>query len=489
MWYQGAVCYEIYVPSFCDSNQDGIGDINGIISKLPYLKDLGIKGIWLTPFYPSPRVDNGYDISNYREVDPQFGTLDQLISLIELAHQMGMRVIIDMVINHTSNQHPWFIESKKSKDNPYRDYYIWEPVISNNWESFFAGSAWEYDETTKEYYYHAFSKEQVCLNYSYPKVRDEIFDILRYWLELGVDGFRFDVINFLKMQRNHLPDNPMDGETQIHRYDKNQEGIFEFIEEIKDFCSQWPDKFLLGEVGEDALEDMLPYVGEKRLDAVFNFNIGSMEEFDVTKLWKELLDCEAHGLVPTLFFSTHDMRRHISRLCNGSKEMAKLLLFLMMTLKGIPFLYQGEEQAVVDFCPSNIEEIQDIQGKLWYSNAVLQGKSKEEAFSLAYKNTRDFSRKLLTWDENLEEEFLLFYKNIIRFRNEHEVLQYGEYNFIKLEDSILSYQRSYEGQAIHVLLNFGDVEVPLNQNKDYVISTQKGTKTLKPYQGVAYFNM
>ena len=487
MWYQNAVCYEIYVPSFCDSNGDGIGDINGIRSKLPYLKKLGIKGIWLTPFYPSPRVDNGYDISNYKEVDPQFGTLEQLISLFKEAHHLGIRVMIDMVINHTSNQHPWFLESKKSKDNPYRDYYIWEPVVKNNWESFFAGSAWEYDETTNEYYYHAFAKEQVCLNYSNPMVLQEVFDILRYWLKLGVDGFRFDVINFLKMKKNHWPDNPMEGEKQIHRFDKNQEGILVLIEQIKRFCMKWPDKFLLGEIGEDKLEDMLPYVGTNRLDACFNFNIGSMEHFDLSKLWSELLACERHGIVPTLFFSTHDMKRHISRLCHGNREMAKLLAFLLLTLKGIPFLYQGEEQGVLDFCPKNIDEIQDIQGKLWYNNSVKQGKSPEQAFELAYQNTRDFSRKLLAWSEMENNDIITFYQEIIAFRNEHKALQFGEYEFLELEDDILHYQRRHGEEKMTMLLNFSSIEIPLCQEKNYVFTTQPEIKTLKPYQGVAYF--
>lgn len=256
MWYQHTVFYEIYVPSFCDSNGDGIGDLQGIVSKIPYLAQLGIKGIWLTPFYPSPRVDNGYDIRDYCNVDQVFGTMEDFKCLLERAHAYGIRVIIDVVINHTSNQHPWFLESKKSKDNPYRDYYIWEEKPRNNWESFFAGSAWEYEQETKEYYYHAFSKEQVCLNYSNPRVKEEIFQVLKFWLDLGVDGFRFDVINFLKVQRTNWPDNPFDGHKQIHKYDKNQAGILEFIEELKSYVSKWQDKFLLGEIGEDCLEDM-----------------------------------------------------------------------------------------------------------------------------------------------------------------------------------------------------------------------------------------
>nr|WP_295678032.1 alpha-amylase family glycosyl hydrolase [uncultured Lachnoclostridium sp.] len=486
MWYQRTVFYEIYVPSFCDSNGDGIGDLQGIISKIPYLSELGIKGIWLTPFYPSPRVDNGYDISNYYDVDKTFGTMEDFKHLLERAHEYGIRVIIDVVINHTSNQHPWFLESKKSKENTYRDYYIWEEKPKNNWESFFAGSAWEYEKETNEYYYHAFSKEQVCLNYSNPRVKEEIIQVLKFWLDLGVDGFRFDVINFLKMQRDKWPDNPYENGKQLHKYDKNQPGILKFIEELKSFVSNWNDKFLLGEIGEDYLEDMLPYVGKEKLDACFNFNIGSIENFDLKKIYEELVKCEKHQIVPTLFFSTHDMKRHFSRLCKEQINHAKLLAFMMLTLKGIPFLYQGEEIPTKDFRPKSIEEIQDIQGRLWYNNAIKQGFNKEEAFALAYQNTRDFSRSLLEWkDEDLNEDFYQFYQTMIAFRNENEILQTGNYDFIALEDFVLSYRRTSGNQSITFYLNFGETEVLLPKGYQKVLGTQEESEVLKPMNAVA----
>jgi len=228
-WLLERVFYEIYTPSFFDANNDGKGDIPGIIQKLDYLVSMGIGAIWLTPFYRSPKVDNGYDISDYMSVDPEYGSTDDIIALIREAHKRNIKVVIDMVLNHTSDQHPWFLQSRLSKDNPKRNWYIWKDAtgssLPNNWESFFGGSAWEYDQKTDSYYYHAFSKSQVDLNWAYPLVRSAMYDILKYWLEMGIDGFRLDVINFLKTG-TEFPDNPYDNSRvkQIHRFDKDQEG-------------------------------------------------------------------------------------------------------------------------------------------------------------------------------------------------------------------------------------------------------------------------
>lgn len=491
MWYQNSVFYEIYIPSFCDGNGDGIGDFKGLLSKLPYLKELGIKGLWLTPFYPSPRVDNGYDISDYCSVDASFGTIEEFKELLDKAHAYGIRIIIDMVLNHTSTMHPWFLDSKANKNSPYRDYYIWKKEIPNNWESFFSGSAWEYDEQTEEYYYHAFAKEQACLNWSNELVKEEMFRVLSFWLDLGVDGFRFDVINFLKTDPDFNKNNPIENQEITHKYDKNQDGILPIIEEIKAYVSKYKDKFLLGEIGEDALEDMLPYVGSDKLDACFNFNIGSISEFNIETIYNELQKIEKANILPTLFFTTHDTRRHFSRLCKENTSFAKVLILMVLTLKGIPFLYQGEEFPMKDFCPQNLEEMQDIQGIIKYNNAIENGKSKEEAFSIAYEGTRDFSRSLLSWDENfiIDEGVYQFYKKAIALRNASKALQYGNYDYLQLDDGVLCYGRTSEQESYKIYLNFSDKYYPLSVSGDVILSTEEFKGGLEPYQGVVFLGV
>ena len=289
VWWKETVFYEIYMPSFKDGNNDGIGDFKGIASKLDYLHKLGVKGIWLTPFYPSPKVDNGYDISDYYNVDKDYGTLEDFKDFLEKAHKLDIKVIGDIVLNHTSSEHPWFKESRRSKDNEKRDFYIWRKGKPNNWESFFGGDAWEYDDVTKEYYYHAFAKEQVDLNWANPRVYDEMIKVLKFWLDLGVDGFRFDVINFLTVNEDLSDNNPYDenGE-QIHKFDKNQKGILDIIRRLaKEIKNIKEDAFLVGEVGSEDLNDLIDYSGKDLLDVVFNFNLGSMESFSAEKIYKE----------------------------------------------------------------------------------------------------------------------------------------------------------------------------------------------------------
>lgn len=491
MWYQNSVFYEIYIPSFCDGNGDGIGDLQGLLSKLPYLKDLGIKGLWLTPFYPSPRVDNGYDISDYCNIDAVFGTLEEFKILLKQAHSMGIRIMIDMVLNHTSTKHPWFLESRRDANSAYRDYYIWKKEIPNNWESFFSGSAWEYDEQSKEYYYHAFSKEQACLNWNNEKVKEEMFRVLSFWLDMGVDGFRFDVINFLKTDPDFHKNNPMENGEQKHKFDKNQEGILPVIQEIKTYISKYEDKFLLGEVGEDALEDMLPYVGSDKLDACFNFNIGSISEFNIETIYNELQKMEEAKILPTLFFTTHDTRRHFSRLCGENTSFAKAVILMMLTLKGIPFLYQGEEFPMKDFCPGNLEEIRDIQGITKYKNAMKDGKSEEEAFLIAYEGTRDFSRSLLIWDDYsiIDEDVHQFYKCAIAFRNTSNALQYGNYEYLTLNDGVLSYGRKAQQETCKIYLNFSDKYCPISESGNVILSTEEFKGGLEPYQGVVFLSV
>ncbi|WP_051633474.1 glycoside hydrolase family 13 protein [Bacillus sp. UNC41MFS5] len=485
-WWKQSTFYEIYMPSFKDGNGDGIGDFIGMTSKLDYLKELGIDGLWLTPFYPSPKVDNGYDISDYYGIDPEYGTMADFETFIKEAHQRGIKVIADLVLNHTSSEHQWFQESKSSMDHPKRDWYIWrdEP---NNWESFFGGPAWEYDRETDQYYYHAFAKEQVDLNWANPEVKQAMFDVMQFWLEKGIDGFRLDVINFLKVN-DAFQDNRYDlkNKEQIHLYDKDQEGIIAIIEEIAEFVHQYPEKFLVGEVGSEDLEVLKKYSGLNKLDVVFNFNIGSMGEFDTGRLFQQLVETEKtydSSQIPTLFFSSHDMSRHISRF-GGNEDRAKLVATLMLTAKGVPFIYFGDEIGMRDWITDDLSKMKDIQGIMGYTLALQAGKSPEEALVVANEKSRDKSRTPMQWNShdnvgfseglpwitvpedaykvtvedqiNDPESMLSFYKKLLKLRKEHSSLQFGDYEFLRNEDGMIYFVRTDSVEKILVVLNFTD---------------------------------
>jgi glycosidase len=483
-WWKQSTFYEIYMPSFKDGNGDGIGDFAGITSKLDYLKELGVDGLWLTPFYPSPKVDNGYDISDYYGIDPDYGSMADFELFIQEAHVRGIKVIADLVLNHTSSKHQWFQESKSGKDHPKRDWYIWSDK-PNNWESFFGGSAWEYDENTGQYYYHAFAKEQVDLNWANPEVKAAMMDCMKFWLEKGVDGFRFDVINFLKVNDN-FRDNPFDElkNEQIHLYDKDQDGILAVIEEIADFVHQYPDKFLVGEVGSEDLAILKQYSGLNLLDVVFNFNIGSIENFDAEKLFQQVVATENvydQSQISTLFFSSHDMSRHFSRF-GGDEDRAKLVAAFMLTAKGVPFIYQGDEIGMRDWACDDISKMKDIQGITHYQLALQAGKSQEEALVIANEKSRDKSRTPMQWsaehhvgfsekepwitipedaynvtveDQQMDSTSMLtFYKKLMRLRKTHSALTNGNYEFLRDEDDMISFARKDRAEKIVVALNF-----------------------------------
>lgn len=513
MWFLETVFYQIYMPSFKDGNGDGIGDFKGIIEKLPYLKDLGVGAIWLTPFYPSPKVDNGYDISDYKDVDEVYGTISDFDNFLNVAHELGIKVIIDLVINHTSNKHKWFTMASSSLDNEYRDYYIWKKEIPNNWESFFAGSAWEYDEKTKEYYYHAFSKEQVCLNWQNPKVKNEIFDVMKFWLDKGVDGFRLDVINFLKVNDSlFYKDNPTkDDGRQEHLYDQNQDGILDYIKKISNYVKQWDNKFLLGEVGSEDIGILSKYVGDELLDCVFNFNLGSMKQLDVKLIMDNLLDMDKSIKLPTIFFSSHDMSRCTTRLCNNNEDLQKVLAGLLLTAKGVPFLYQGDEFGMVDLNSYDIDSIIDVQAKLVYENAIKLGKTEEKALEMANEYCRDKSRSPLQWNKNNENfgfstnepwipfakndidlnsklcensSVFLFYQNLISIRNNSDVLKYGEYESIYKINDVLFIKRTLNDKSIFGIFNFSNEELKFDKKYKKIIISSVSTEDnlIKPFE-------
>ncbi len=490
-WWKESVFYEIYMPSFKDGNNDGIGDFKGITSKLNYLSELGVRGIWLTPFYPSPKVDNGYDISDYYNIDKDYGTLDDFKNFLEKAHNLNIKIIIDIVLNHTSSEHPWFKKSKCSKDNDKRDFYIWRKNKPNNWESFFGGDAWEYDNLTKEYYYHAFAKEQVDLNWANPKVYHEMLEILKFWLNIGVDGFRFDVINFLTVNENLENNNPYDekGE-QIHKFDKDQNGILDIIKKLsKDIKSIKKDAFLVGEVGSEKIDELINYSGKDLLDVVFNFNLGSMKDFSAEKLYKEIKEMNnkySENQIPTIFFNSHDMERSISRF-NPEGERAgieRAMAAFLLTAYGVPFIYFGEEIGMKNLFCNDMNKMNDVQGVTKYNIEINKGKSHKEALESANNSSRDKSRSPMQWNnskyygfsemkpwiniddkkdietveycENTSDSLLNLYKGLIKLRYNNECLLYGGYENISLYDDVLVFERKYKEQKIKVIINFSN---------------------------------
>jgi len=489
-WPKETVFYQIYMPSFQDSDGSGYSDFSGMTTRLDYLQSLGIKGIWLTPFLKSPKVDNGYDVADYYEIDTVYGSMDDFREFLNEAHSRGIKVIMDMVINHTSTESKWFQESRKSKDNPYRDYYIWRDK-PNNWESFFGGSAWEMDTLTNQYFYHQFDIRMADLNWSNPKVIEEIQKVLRYWLDLGVDGFRLDVINFLTTDGITI-DNPTKDGIQEHKYDINQPGIKNAMKLIKSTIREYKNRFVVGEIGSDDLQILSDYQAPDLMDVVFNFNFGSIPKFSVERIFDEMQSMEqSMSDYPTLFFGSHDMPRLINRLAEGDSDRAKALAALILTAKGIPFIYYGEEIGMQNIEAHTFNEIVDIQGKTHYNLALQAGKNPKEALAEANKHNRDKSRSPMQWDESINSGFssgkpwikvhknyqlvnvqksfkeknsvLKIYKKLIAMRNKEKTLQYGSYETLERQQDKILFTRTYAGDKITVITNFGTeakIELP-----------------------------
>jgi trehalose-6-phosphate hydrolase len=460
MWWENAVFYEIYIASFADSDGDGVGDINGIREKLTYLKQCGIDALWLTPFYPSPKVDNGYDVSDYCNVDSQYGTLENFDLLVEEAHQLEIKIIIDVVLNHTSTKHPWFVESASSTENPKRDWYIWRNQ-SNNWESFFGGTAWKYDNNTKQYYYHSFAEEQADLNWQNPEVKQAIFNVLQFLLSRGVDGFRFDVINNLTVNAQ-FQDNPMESGTQLHQYDINQLGINAVLKEI----IQWvkgvnSEVFTVAEISSDDLSLINRYTERGLFDTAFHFNLGSIEDLTLEKMVGEFKKMSGQEKIPTLFFNSHDMSRSWNRLAKEDFNLYQLLAVFLLINRGIPFLFQGEEQGVGDYLPQKYADIRDIQAKNKYNKELFITDEKQAIYKANQVN-RDRSRGMIPWSQIPQRGWI---GSGLKNKNAQEILEKYRYLIqlrkiegpfkiltnIELKGECLSYQLG----KIHVVLNFG----------------------------------
>ena len=499
VWWKETVFYQIYMPSYADSNGDGYGDFKGMTARLDHLQKLGVKGIWLTPFLRSPKVDNGYDVADYYEVDSTYGNIKDFKSYLSAAHAKGIKVIMDMVVNHTSTDSKWFKEAVKSKSNPYRDYYIWRDK-PNNWESFFGGSAWKKDSSSNQYCYHKFDVRMADLNWANPKVVEEIQKVLRYWLMLGVDGFRFDVINFLSTDKT-MKDNPVKDGKQEHVYDIDEPGVQMAIGKIRAVVNEFKDRFIVGEIGSDKIDILRQYQSPKLLDVVFNFNFGSIASFSTQRIYDELQSMEKNmSGYPTLFFGSHDMPRLMNRLADTNVNRAKALAVLMLTAKGVPFVYYGEEVGMQNIVATSPEDIKDVQGKNFYKLALAAGKSLPAALAEGNEHNRDKSRSPMQWDSSMNAGFtkgtpwinvnanyttnnaaaqtadsasmLSFYKQIISIRNKQPALQYGAYEDMRLKDDAIYFTRSFNKEKITVVINFGNTKTILLKGDEEILAGQ-----------------
>ena len=515
-WWKEAVAYQVYPRSFNDSNNDGIGDLPGVIEKLDYLKDLGIDVIWLSPMYKSPNDDNGYDISDYKDIMDEFGTMHDFNQLLEGVHKRGMKLILDLVVNHTSDEHPWFIESKSSKDNPKRDWYIWKKPKSdgsepNNWESIFNGSTWEFDEQTQEYYFHLFSKKQPDLNWDNPAVRNEIFDMMNWWFEKGIDGFRVDAITHIKKSFEAGDLSVPEGKTYAPAFDvdMNQPGIQTWLQEMKDKSLSQYNIMTVGEangVNPDNAED---WVGEDKgkFNMIFQFehlglwNTGDVK-FDV-KSYKTILNRWQKKLENVgwnaLFIENHDQPRRVSTWGDDKTywyESATSHAIVYFLQQGTPFIYQGQEIGMTNYPFESIETFNDVAVVNEYNIVKAQNGDTSALLEKHKMENRDNSRTPMQWNQNKNAGFsdhqpwfpvnpnyqqinvaeqqdnpnsiLNFYKAMIQLKKSDDVYTYGKFDLVDTtNEQVFAYTRTLDDKHILIVGNLTDQITSLNM-PDYM---------------------
>ncbi len=516
-WWKEAVVYQIYPRSFMDGNGDGIGDLSGITSRLDYIQSLGVDVIWLSPIYASPNDDNGYDIADYYALMPEFGAMEDFDELLREIHRRGMKLIMDLVVNHTSDEHPWFLESRSSRDNPKRDWYIWRPPRNgrepNNWSSYFSPSAWEYDSRTEEYYLHLFSRKQPDLNWENPEVRREIFAMMRWWFEKGIDGFRMDVINFLAKAPG-LPDAPGRGR---HVWPgplmANQPGMHKILQQMHEEVLSHYDVMTVGECHFIGPEQGYKYAAEdrKELHMVFQFDVTGAAN-DVRKLkervaaWDAAFGDKAHQSVT---LGNHDYPRMVSRFGDDRKyraESAKLLATFALTAPGTPYLYQGDEIGMTNVAFGRLRDYRDIQSLRKYQMLLDQGMSEDDAFRAMRPLSRDNARTPMQWDsspgagfstakpwigvnpnhrdinvaasEQDPSSILAYYRKLIALRHATPALAYGAYRPVDTGDSPLYvYRRELGTTGALIVLNWSSEPVQAPSG----LLTASGTPAVSSY--------
>ena len=543
-WWKEAIVYQIYPRSFYDSNGDGIGDLNGITSKLDYLKELGIDVIWLSPVYKSPNDDNGYDISDYEDIMTEFGNMEDFDKMLSAAHERGIKIVMDLVVNHTSDEHPWFVESRSSKDNEKRDYYIWKDGKDgkepNNWGSAFSGPAWKYDEKTDMYYLHLFSVKQPDLNWENPKVRKEVFDMMTRWCEKGIDGFRMDVISLISKPEGY-PDAKVVGLYGDMGICANGPKVHDYLKEMNEKVLSKFDIMTVGETAGVTLEEAKKYANSEgnELNMVFQFehtDLDSGEKFkwstkpmplvplkENLSKWQKGLDGVAWN---SLYFCNHDQPRIVSRLGDESDEFrelsAKCIATCLHMMQGTPYVYQGEELGMTNTVFNSVDDFRDLESINAYRELVESGLfTKEDMFPKIAHKSRDNARTPMQWDasENAgfttgtpwiainpnykkinvadqlkrEDSVFHYYKKLIRLRKENEIIVYGKYELlIPEDDNIFAYTRSLDGKKLLTVCNFSKTEQKFDfsgyEKAKVLISNYerdiRENSILKPYEAV-----
>ena len=532
-WWQKAVVYQIYPRSFQDSNGDGIGDIPGIISRLDYLQLLGITAIWLSPVYKSPNDDNGYDISDYEDIMDEFGSMADMEELIQEANKRDIKIVMDLVVNHTSDEHAWFVEAKKGKENPYRDYYVWrDPVngdVPNDLHSTFSGNAWEYDEASGQYYLHLFSKKQPDLNWENKKVRQEVYDMMNFWLEKGIGGFRMDVIDLI----GKLPDQSITGNgPMLHTYLQEMNQATFGSQDVMTVGETWGATPEIAKLYSDPARNELSMVfqfehigldqqeGKDKWD-LKPLSIGQLKQ--ILSKWQTSLGHEGWN---SLFWNNHDLPRIVSRWGNDKEyrvESAKMFAIVLHMMKGTPYIYQGEEIGMTNCPVSTIEEVDDIESINMYHERLSQGYTKEAIIASINAKGRDNARTPMQWDatanagfttgtpwlhvnpnypeinvkQSLADKDSVFYtyKKLIELRKEHAIVVWGEYELIEeTEEEVFAYYREFSGEKWLVVANFSESKQTFMLEEEigevlvhnYHTSLPKsGEVSLKPYEAFA----
>ena len=550
-WWKESVVYQIYPKSFKDSNGDGVGDIRGIIQKLDYLKELGVNVLWISPMLESPQDDNGYDISDYRRIYEEYGTMEDYEELLCEAHKRSIKILMDLVVNHTSDEHNWFIESRKSKDNPYRDYYIWKDPVNgkepNNWGGVFGGSAWEYDPQTQMYYLHLFSKKQPDLNWENEKVRQEVYDMMKFWCEKGIDGFRMDVISMISKDQR-FPDGEMNNGLygDFGPYCVHGPRIHEFLQEMNREVLSKYDIMTVGETSGVTIEEAQKYAGDDRneLNMVFQFEhvesgCGDYGKWTTAKYdfkefksimikWQEELQGKAWN---SLFLGNHDQPRSVSRFGNDNpvyrETSAKMLATCIHMMQGTPYVYQGEELGMTNAYFDKLEDYRDIESINYFEEFTESGlMTPEHMMKCLMLRSRDNARTPMQWDDSEQAGFtegepwikvnpnykkinaaqqledpdsvFHYYQKLIRLRKEKDIIVYGEFEPLYREDEqIFAYTRKQDQEKLLTVCNFSDknakVEVPEEFKGAECLITNLGRKAfegkiiLNPYEAFVLY--
>ncbi|MYL32171.1 alpha,alpha-phosphotrehalase [Pontibacillus yanchengensis] len=549
-WWKKSVVYQIYPISFNDTMGNGKGDIPGIIEKLDYLKELGIDVVWLSPIYDSPQADNGYDIRDYQSIYEQYGTMENVERLIEELHSRGMKLVMDLVVNHTSDEHQWFIESRSSKDNDYRDYYIWQDGKENgepptNWGSIFSGSSWEYDEQTEQYYLHLFAKKQPDLNWENPKLREDVYNMMKFWLDKGIDGFRMDVINFISKDQEFKDGEIKPGEKfgDPGPYFVNGPRIHEFLQEMNEEVMSKYDIMTVGEMPGASPEDAIEYTNpaNHELDMIFTFEHMGLDEKNGDK-WNlkplDLVDLKEnfekwqislHGVGwNSLYWNNHDQPRIVSRFGDDETyrvKSAKMLATCLHMMQGTPYIYQGEELGMTNIRLDHLEYYRDIETLNMYKEKSDLDWSHDRIMEAIYAKGRDNARTPMQWSNQKnagftngtpwlqvnsnyetinaeaaladEDSIFYYYQHLIQLRKEFDVITTGTFELLMRNDpNVFAYRRVGQDESLIVLCNFSSMEVELDekvveaiQEASVLITNENkssATGTLSPYEGTVF---